>query len=586
MKRYHAQWKGLIAEAVQGLSGQEIPADSVVSETPPRPELGDIAFPMFPYARLLRRGPDRIAAEVAAELGGRRTAGAEPVPGTAQAEGSYVNVHLDRRIVAEDTLGAILQAVDLYGAGSEYNGQKIAVEFSAPNTNKPLHLGHLRNDAIGMATARILQAEGAEVLKVNLINDRGIHICKSMLAYEEFGEGATPESRDQKGDHLVGDFYVKFAAWARENPGAEERARRMLEAWERGDPEVRELWTRMNRWAIDGITETYRRTGVTFDRVDLESETYLLGRAVVLEGLERGLFQKDADGSVWVDLETEGLDRKVLLRSDGTSLYVTQDIGTAVSRHGEWPFDQMIYVVGNEQRHHFQVLFKVLEILGHEWARNLHHLAYGMVNLPEGKMKSREGTVVDADDLLDRMEGLALEEIREKGREGEVEDLEEAARKIALGALHFYLLQPSPYKDMIFDPRESISFLGSTGPYLQYTGARISSMLRKFGERQEHFRAGRFRPELLREAEEWEILKGLSAYPEAVLSAARELNPSLLATHLYELARSFSQFWHERPVLQNEDADLVVSRITLARCLRQVLYNGMRLIGVPFLEKM
>jgi arginyl-tRNA synthetase len=586
MKRYHAVWRDVIAETVRRLAGQEVPADIVVSETPPRPDLGDIAFPMFPYSRLLRRAPNQIAREVAEDLRRRQAGGGEAVPGRAEAEGPYVNVHLDRAVVTEATLGAILQSVDLYGTGSEYQGQKIAVEFSAPNTNKPLHLGHLRNDAIGMATARILQAVGAQVLKVNLINDRGIHICKSMLAYREFGDGATPESRGEKGDHLVGDFYVRFAAWAREEPKAEEQARRMLEAWERGDPEVRELWSRMNRWAIDGITETYRRTGVTFDRVDLESETYLLGRKVVLEGLERGIFQREADGSVWVDLAVEGLDRKVLLRSDGTSLYVTQDIGTAVARHEQWPFDQMIYVVGNEQRHHFEVLFKVLEMLGHGWARNLHHLAYGMVNLPEGKMKSREGTVVDADDLLDRMERLAFEEIREKGREGEVEDLPAAARKIALGALHFYLLQPSPYKDMIFDPRESISFQGSTGPYLQYTGARISSMLRKFGDRQEQFRGGRFRPELLRQPEEWEMVKGLSGYPEAVLSAARELSPSLLAAHLYELARSFSQFWHEHPVLQNEDADLVVSRITLARCLRQVLYNGMRLIGVPFLEKM
>jgi arginyl-tRNA synthetase len=586
MKLYQELWKGVIRDAIRALAGQDVDREMVVSETPPRAELGDVAFPMFPYARLMRRSPNQIAAEVAAYLARKEPGGRGSAAGRAEAEGPYVNVHLDRGMVAEQTLGAVLQAVDLYGESEAYAGQKIAVEFSAPNTNKPLHLGHLRNNAIGMAIARILQAAGGEVLKVNLINDRGIHICKSMLAYREFGGGATPVSEGQKGDHLVGEFYVRFAAWVKEEPQVEEQARQMLDAWEKGDPAVRALWETMNRWAIEGITETYKRTGVAFDRIDLESETYLLGRNVVLEGLERGIFQRDADGSVWVDLSADGLDRKVLLRSDGTSLYVTQDLGTAVKRHEEWPFDQMIYVVANEQRHHFQVLFKVLEMLGHTWARNLHHLAYGMVNLPEGKMKSREGTVVDADDLLDRMEALALEEIREKGREAEVEDLQAAARKIALGALHFYLLQPSPYKDMIFDPRESISFLGSTGPYLQYTGARISSMLRKFGERQDRFRGGTFRPELLEQPEEWEILKRLAGYPDAVLAAAGELNPSVLTGHLYELAKSFSQFWHEHPVLQNENADLVVSRITLARSVRQVLYNGMRLIGVPFLERM
>ncbi|MBN1835967.1 MAG: arginine--tRNA ligase [Spirochaetales bacterium] len=585
MRRYQELWKHIIREQVEGLAGQPVDPQSVVLETPPRPELGEIAFPMFPFARVLRRAPAQIAQELAARLAGRPDT-AHPLTGRAEAQGPYLNVHLDRREVAERTVGEILQSVDLYGHGDEYRGQRVVVEFSAPNTNKPLHLGHLRNDAIGMATARILEEAGAEVLKVNLINDRGIHICKSMLAYQQFGGGVTPEQLGQKGDHLVGDYYVRFAAWAKEDPRAEERAREMLAAWEQGEPQTRALWETMNRWAIEGITETYRATGVSFDRIYRESDTYLLGRQVVLEGVEGGIFQRDPDGSVWVDLSAQGLDRKVLLRSDGTSLYVTQDIGTAVQRHHDWPFDQMIYVVGNEQRHHFQVLFEILAMLGHEWARNLHHLAYGMVNLPEGKMKSREGTVVDADDLIESMEALAIEEIREKGREAEIEDLSGAARKIALGALHFYLLQPSPYKDMIFDPKESISFLGSTGPYLQYTGARISSMLRKFGERRERFAGGSFRPELLKAPEEWEILKRLSAYPDTVLLAARELNPSVLTAHLYELARAFSQFWHEHPVLQNEDADLVVSRISLARSVRQVLYNGMRLIGVPFLERM
>jgi len=407
-----------------------------------------------------------------------------------------------------------------------------------------------------------------------------------MLAYRRFGEGRTPESLGQKSDHLVGDYYVRYAQWASGDPQAEAQAQAMLLAWERGDPEVRELWSTMNRWAIEGIKQTYLKTGVRFDRVYRESETFLLGRAEILAGLERGVFQRDPDGSVWVDLTAQGLDRKVLLRSDGTSLYVTQDVGTAVQRHRDWPFDRQIYVVGNEQRYHFQVLFKVLGLLGHTWAQDLHHLAYGMVNLPEGRMKSREGTVVDADDIVADLEALAASEIREKQREADIEDLAGTAESIALGALNYYLLAPSPYKDMIFDPKESISFTGATGPYLQYTGARISSMLRKFGERAERFRAGKLRAELLAAPEEWELIKSMAVLPETVAQAARELNPSLLTTHLFELARTYASYYHDHPVLHNEDPDLVVSRIHLAEAVRQVLACGMEMVGVPFLEKM
>jgi arginyl-tRNA synthetase len=495
-------------------------------------------------------------------------------------------VRLERPRVIAEVLEEVLGRGARYGSGDLNAGKRIIVEFSSPNTNKPLHLGHLRNDAIGMAAARILESTGAEVLRVNLINDRGIHICKSMLAYRRFGEGRTPEGLGQKSDHLVGDYYVKYAQWTGQDPQAEAQAQAMLVAWERGDPEVRELWATMNRWAIEGINQTYRKTGVRFDRVYRESETYLLGRAEILAGLERGVFSRDPDGSVWVDLSDQGLDRKVLLRSDGTSLYVTQDVGTAVQRHRDWPFDRQIYVVGNEQRYHFQVLFRVLGMLGHAWAADLHHLAYGMVNLPEGKMKSREGTVVDADDIVADLEALAAAEIREKQREGEIENLAATAEKIALGALNYYLLAPSPYKDTIFDPKESISFTGSTGPYLQYTGARISSMLRKFAERAERFRAGELRAELLAAPEEWELIKSMAAFPETVAQAARELNPSLLATHLFELARTYASYYHDHPVLHNEDPALVVSRIRLAEAVRQVLACGMGLIGVPFLERM
>ncbi|MBA7481715.1 Arginine--tRNA ligase [subsurface metagenome] len=360
----------------------------------------------------------------------------------------------------------------------------------------------------------------------------------------------------------------------------------MLKKWEEGDPELRELWERMNGWAISGIEETYRKTGVSFDRVYYESDTYLLGRDEVLKGFERNTFYQEEDGSIWADLTDYGLDKKVLLRSDGTSLYLTQDIGTAVQRRRDWPFDRLIYVVASEQRHHFQVLLKVLELLGFDWSKNLHHLSYGMVNLPQGKMKSREGTVVDADNLIGDLKDLAAGEIKEKERESEIDNLSETSEKIALAALNYFLLEPSPYKDIIFNPRESISFSGNTGPYLQYTGARISSMLRKFLQRKRNFQDGIFQAGLLSLEEEWRIIKQLSSYPDAVELSARELNPSIITLYLYELSKSFSRFYHDHPVLHNKDPNLVVSRITLAKAVLQVLQNGFRLIGIPFLEKM
>jgi arginyl-tRNA synthetase len=407
-----------------------------------------------------------------------------------------------------------------------------------------------------------------------------------MLAYRMFGGSTTPESEGIKGDHFVGDYYVKYAQYAQDHPEADDQVRQMLRAWEEGDPQVVALWRKMNDWVIGGIEESYRRTGISFDKVYFESDLYKLGREEILSGIEKGLFQKDPDGSVWVDLTDKGMEREVLLRGDGTSLYITQDIGTAIQRSKDWPFDALIYVVGSEQKHHFHVLFKVLEILGCEWARHLHHLAYGMVNLPEGKMKSREGTVVDADDLLDELEGLAAEEIRKKEREEEVGNLGKTAREVALGALNYWLLQVTAVKDMTFDPGESISFNGNTGPYLQYTGARISSMLRKFEERKESFRAGRYSAEALSLPEEWEIAKSLALFPETILSAARDLNPSVLTAYLFELCKSFSRYYQDHPVLRNEDASLVLSRIALVRGVLQVLRNGLTLLGIPFLEAM
>jgi arginyl-tRNA synthetase len=568
--------------------------DAVIVEIPPRAELGDLAFPMFPYASTLKRSPKEIAERIAgriteqgiAQLGEQSSKGAA-APQRVEIQGPYLNVHLDRPSITSEVIGDVLQSLDLYGRGEDLAGQRIILEFSAPNTNKPLHLGHLRNNALGMSVARILTSLGADVFKVNLINDRGVHICKSMLAYQRFGQGTTPEKRGQKGDHLVGEFYVRFAEWAKEDPRAEELARQMLKSWEEGDPEVREIWERMNRWAIEGIEQTYGRTGVNFDKTYRESETYLLGRKIVELGLEKKVFYKDQDGSVWIDLSAEKLDKKVLMRSDGTSVYLTQDLGTAVQRFQDQPFHRMIYVVANEQRYHFQVLFKVLELLGYEWAENLYHLAYGMVNLPEGKMKSREGTVVDADDLIEDLEALAEQEIRSRNREQEVGNLEEAVRKIALGALNYYLLQPSPLKDMIFNPKESVSFSGgNSGPYIQYNGARISSLGRKFNERKIDFRDGELKPELLTQPDEWLMVKQMASYPDNVVQAATELNPSIVTASLFELAQTFSRYFNSNDILHNEDHDLVISRFTLAQAVRQVLCNGMCLIGIPLLDRM
>lgn len=584
MNEYKLIWRELIREAVGKESGRSIDLEEIIVETPPRPELGDLAFPMFPFAPLFRTSPKAIAERVAGAI--KQDHHLETTYRKVEVVGPYLNIHLSRPVVSASILNRINKEGLEYGRNSTLAGSKVMVEFSCPNTNKPLHLGHLRNDTLGMSISRIMEENGATVLKVNLINDRGIHICKSMLAYREFGGNTTPEQENIKGDHLVGKFYVRFSNWVKDNPEVEEAAREMLKAWEENQPEIRELWEKMNNWAIEGIEETYRRTGVSFDRIYRESETYQLGREEVLRGLKKNAFYREKDGSVWVDLSDQNLDKKVLLRSDGTTLYLTQDIGTAVQRQEHWPFDRMIYVVASEQRYHFQVLFQVLRLLGHQWAENLFHLAYGMVNLPQGKMKSREGTVVDADDLLDSLISLAEKEIRDRERAGEVDNIRQTAEKIALGALNYYLLQASSYKDIIFNPAESISFTGNTGPYLQYTGARIASILRKFREREASFSSGRLKPELLATEEEWEIIKLLASYPEAVNQAAAELNPALITGHLYDLAKSFSRFYHDHPVLQNDNADLVVTRIELAKSVLQVMRNGLSLIGVPFLEKM
>ncbi len=584
MDREKAEWSRLTAEALEKLAEKrsidperlkDIP---LVVQKPPKPELGDLAVPLFPFAKVFRCSPAEIAEETAEML--------QNSGGNAEAAGGYVNIRISLADTAETAFKKIREEGDAYGASSRLSGTRVMVEFSCPNTNKPLHLGHLRNDSLGESIARILGANGADVRKVNLINDRGIHICKSMLAYQVFSSGSTPETEGKKSDHFVGDYYVKFSQWAKEDPEAETQAQSMLRSWEEDDAQTVALWKTMNRWAVSGIEETYRRTHVSFDEVYYESETYKRGRDEVLKGLEAGVFYQDSEGTVWVDLDEIGLDRKVLLRKDGTSLYLTQDIGTAILRHEHWPFDTMIYVVGSEQQYHFTVLFHVLKKLKYQWAERMYHLSYGMVNLPEGKMKSREGNVVDADDLLDELERMAEQEITEKGREQIVEDLSRTSKDIALGALNYYLLQAAPNKDMVFDPAKSLEFTGNTGPYIQYMGARVCSMLRKYEA--EGAAQG---PEgadfsLLDTRDERELIKLLGEFPGTVEEAGKQMNPSLIAGYLYELTKTFSRFYHDVPVLKAETSALVHARITLCRGVLQVLNNGCALLGIPFLEVM
>jgi len=610
---YKEPWKILIAETINsqlteaGIN-EKINQQQIIAENPPSPDMGDIGFPMFNFAKMLKKGPPQIAQMAAQML--TETLTADNSNAKVEAQGPYLNVRMDRAQTAKAILKEVLtdnvetsmeQGYFPFGSPETMKGKKVMVEFSSPNTNKPLHLGHLRNNILGESISRILMRCGADVRKVCIINDRGIHICKSMLAYKEHGQGKTPESEGIKSDHFVGDWYICFSknlkneteelikngvdkdAAEAQTPSMK-KAQEMLRKWEAGDSETIELWKTMNNWAIEGMKHTYKRTGISFDKFDFESETYMLGKDEVLKGLEKGIFYKQEDGAVAVDLSEEKLDKKILLRSDGTSIYITQDFGTAIKRHEDWPFDQLIYVVGSEQQYHFKVLFVLLEKLGYSWAKDLHHLSYGMVNLPEGKMKSREGTVVDADDLLDSLKDMAFTEICERGREKEIEYPKSVAENIGKGALHYFLLQTSPLKDMLFDPKESLSFNGNTGPYLQYMGARIFSMLRKKNENIKDRNVELFK--LLTSDSEWDLLKVLAGYPAAISESAKNLDPSNLTSYLYELSKAFSRFYHECPILNCDDADLSNARLELCRAVIYVLREAFFLVNIPFLREM
>lgn len=607
------EWKSLVQNTLQRMyeeSGHEGMLSPVVLQVPPKPEMGDLAFPLFAYAKAFSKAPNVLAQELSARINAiSEDPNANKPDGEAFALGPYMNVRVNMDSVVSQMYGKIKVGGASYGHSNLLGAKKVMIEFSCPNTNKPLHLGHVRNDCIGQSMSQILKACGADVMKVNLINNRGVHICKSMLAYQKFGNGETPESSGIKGDHLVGNYYVRFAEWeahelekdtaaniakgmseeeakalAKKENGPDMEAQAMLRKWEQGDPQVMDLWRLMNGWTLDGVAQTYERTGISFDKYYYESDTYKLGKDKVLEGLERGIFQKADDGSVYIDNSDIGLDRKILLRRDGTSIYITQDIGTAINRHEDWPFDSLIYVVASEQNYHFKVLFHVLEKLGYSWAKDLHHLSYGMVFLPEGKMKSREGTVVDADNLIDDLTKMAKDQILEKGREGDLDDVDGTAHKIALGALNYYILQFNPNKDFVFNPKESLSFNGNTGPYLQYMGARISSMLRKYDEAAYHDVA--FNPAVLSLEDEREMLKKLSSFPEVVGKACTQYDPSIVCAFLYDLSKKFSHWYHDNQILKADTPELVKARVSLCEMVLQVMKNAFDLVGIPFLEKM
>lgn len=572
-------------------------SESSLSVAPTRKEFeGDYTFVVFPYLRQSKKAPEATATEVGnalVEKFGTICKGFNVVKG-------FLNIELQPALFASQI--EEMKAVENYGFEEVTNDSPLyMVEYSSPNTNKPLHLGHIRNNLLGYSISKILEANGKRVVKTNIVNDRGIHICKSMLAWQKWGNGETPESSHLKGDHLVGNYYVLFdkhyKAELKEleskglNPEEAEResilmqeARAMLKKWEAGVEEVRALWKSMNTWVYDGFDETYRRLGVDFDKIYYESDTYLVGKREVLRGLDEGLFVKDPDGSVWADLTPEGYDRKILLRADGTSVYITQDIGTAKLRYEDYPIDQMIYVVGNEQDYHFQVLSIILDKLGYSFGKDLKHFSYGMVELPDGKMKSREGTVVDADDLMDRMIDTALEASEGEGRAVDMseEERQEMARKVGLGALKYFLLKVEPRKNMLFDPKESIDFNGNTGPFIQYTYARIQSIMRK--AEGINFHTKQIVNELL--PKEVELVKRLNEFGEVVKQAGAELNPSLIASYAYDLGKQFNQFYHDHSILNEPDETIRHQRLLLAYLTSKVLKSAVGLLGIEMPEKM
>ena len=581
------------ADAVKALYGAEVAAESIVPSTTKKEFEGNLTIVVFPFLKASHKRPE----DTAQEIGEYLVANCEAVEKFNVIKG-FLNI-----TIKPSFWTSVLQSVEAtenFGFKPVTDDSRLVmIEYSSPNTNKPLHLGHVRNNLLGFSLAKIMEANGNKVVKTNIVNDRGIHICKSMLAWLKWGNGITPEKAGKKGDHLIGDFYVAFDKHYKEelqqlmdggmtkeeaeaNSTLMKEARTMLKKWEDGDEEVRSLWRTMNEWVYAGFDETYARMGVSFDKIYYESNTYLEGKEKVLEGLEKGIFYRKDDNSVWADLTADGLDQKLLLRTDGTSVYMTQDIGTAKLRFQDYPIDQMIYVVGNEQNYHFQVLSLLLDKLGFSWGKDLIHFSYGMVELPNGKMKSREGTVVDADELMDEMIATArkMSEGRLKGvPEDEMDDV---YRIIGLGALKYFILKVDPRKNMLFNPQESIDFNGNTGPFVQYTYARIRSVLRKSDEADAATDITAYEPN----EKEIEIIQRIADFPSVVSEAGRTYSPALIANYVFELAKGYNQFYHDYSILKEENGVARAFRLQLSRTVADIIRRGFSLLGVEVPERM
>lgn len=590
---------GSAAEAVRQLWGAEVEASLLQVQITRKEFEGDYTLVVFPLLKISHLAPEATGNAI----GQWMTENVPEVGGYNTVKG-FLNVSLSN-VYWNEVFAEAFRTADFGQLPA--TGKTIMVEFSSPNTNKPLHLGHVRNNLLGWSVSRLLEANGHKVLKVNLVNDRGIHICKSMLAWLKTANGETPETSGKKGDHLVGDCYVAFndiykkeveelvaggmsKEEAEKNAPSLKEAQEMLLKWEQGDPEVRALWEKMNSWVYQGFDKTYSDLGISFDRIYYESQTYLLGKALVQKGLDMGVFERHDDGSVWCDLTADGLDQKLLLRSDGTSVYMTQDLGTAERRFEEYNLDELIYVVGNEQNYHFQVLKLILKKLGFDWSDSIYHLSYGMVELPEGKMKSREGTVVDADDLLEKMYNTAKETSLELGKLDDMtpQEQDELFRMLSLGALKYFIIKVDPRKTMLFDPKESIDFNGNTGPFIQYTHARIKSILRKA-------KAQGINWDIDREAlggavelspKEVRIIKILNNFPNKIAEAGEAHSPAIVANYAYELAKEFNQYYHDTPILREENKAVLAFRLQLIELIARVLVKAMDILGIRLPERM
>ena len=587
-----------VASALKSLYAIDTAPDTVVLQATKKEFEGDFTVVVFPYVKQAHKSPEQVGNDLGAAVSQTvvEVSAYNVIKGflNFSVADSYWVDFVNKE--ATDTSFGLRKALP--------DAKPVVVEYSSPNTNKPLHLGHIRNNLLGWSVSRLLEANGASVKKVNLVNDRGIHICKSMLAWQRFGNGETPESSGMKGDHLVGKYYVEFDKHYKQEvnqlvaQGMDEEeakkqaplmteAQQMLKRWEEGDKDIRALWEKMNNWVYAGFDETYRKMGVGFDKIYYESNTYLLGKELVQKGLDMGVLFRKEDGSVWCDLTADGLDQKLLLRRDGTSVYMTQDLGTALLRHNEFDADKLIYVVGNEQDYHFKVLKLVLAKLGFDWADKVYHLSYGMVELPSGKMKSREGTVVDADDLIAEMEVTAEEMCRDHGKNDDMtpEQLKELYHTLALGALKYFILKVDPSKNMLFNPAESIDFNGNTGPFIQYTYARIRSIVRKSGEDNGMTKPA-VKPALALNAKERAVIKCLHDLPATVTSAADSYSPAMIANYAFELAKNFNSFYQDTPILRESNPDVRFFRVKLCALVAIALKNTMNILGIEVPERM